>query len=161
MRKVRGLPSQLPTIRGKRPSFSTSASKRTELDYDVQPGWVAPTPKYVDLEGLPYDGYGYTVIISGPIKKGRSKLRRQKSVREGDSQQSVLQKPKAAHRVSEEKAAVLDIAAVREVEVRESWHWPRRSTDSSEPIDGRSTASTDIEMASKKNGKDEQSWLRE
>jgi hypothetical protein len=108
------------------------------------------------LEGLPCDGYGYTVVISGPVKK-RTRLRRRKSVQES-TQQPILQKPKPARGSEQEKPAALDIAAVREVEVRESWHWPRISNSNFKPFDTRSIVSGDIEMGDTKNGK---SWFQE
>ncbi|KIW04363.1 uncharacterized protein PV09_04647 [Verruconis gallopava] len=157
-RKAKGLPSQLPTIRGKRPSFSTYASRRTEMDYDFQPGWIAPRPQYFDLEGLPCDGYGYTVIITGPVKR-RSRLHRRKSVRETEVQQPVLQKPAAVARASSTQpdSIRLDISTTKEVDVRHSWNWPRISQDKFKPFESRSSASGDIEMA----GKKDKSWFQD
>lgn len=162
--KIKGLPSQLPTIRGKRPSFSTYASRRTEMDYDFQPGWVAPTPQYFDLDGLPCDGYGYTVIISGPVRK-RSRLRRRRSIWESEAQQPVLQRPalaresagsRRAHRGSEqEKTVKLNIATAREVNVRHSWNWPHIHQDKSKPFGTQSSTSGDIELS----GKSGKSWF--
>jgi hypothetical protein len=97
------------------------------MDYDYQAGWVAPRPQYFDLEGLPCDGYGYTVVISGPLRKG-SRLRRRRSISEGDAHQPVLQRPTptldstGSKHVrldsNQDKHIKLDIATVREVDVR-------------------------------------------
>lgn len=160
MRKVRGLPSQMPTIRGKRPSFSTCSTKRAEIDYDFQPGWVAPQPKYFDLEGLACDGYGYTVVISGPAKSRRNPFRRRsRGLRESQASEPALQKPKPVFE-EREKSASLDIATVKEVEVRESWHWSRASSpDKFVMFDNRSASSADVELGG--SGKAGKSWFRE
>lgn len=142
------------------------------MDYDYQPGWVAPRPQYFDLEGLPCDGYGYTVIISGPVRK-RSRLRRHKGVRESEVQEPVLQRPapirisagsrqsaraesRLARRDSEqEKGVRLDISTVKEVDVRHSWNWPRISQEKFKPFGTQSSTSGDIELS----GKSGKSWF--
>ena len=131
------------------------------MDYDFQPGWIAPRPQYFDLEGLPCDGYGYTVIISGPVRK-RSRLRRRRSIREGEV--PVVQRPAPARentgsrmsrRASEqEKHVRLDISTVKEVDVRTSWNWPRISQDKFQPFGTQSSTSENMELT----GKSGKSW---
>lgn len=136
------------------------------MDYDFKAGWVAPRPQYFDLEGLPCDGYGYTVVISGPARK-RNRLRRRKSIQETDSHQAVLQRPgptresvgsRVSQRASEyAKGANMDIATVKEINVHQSVNWSRINRDKFQPLGTHSTTSDDIEL----NRKTGRSWLSE